>query len=101
MELRRQDVQSGAGDSERNLDVPESASGGMKCACSNQRLCEWPADGSISIDRPNVRDNKLIDCGKYLVLDSMGITARCPCLDDCFPDENASGILAAHALTWL
>ncbi len=58
-----------------------------------------PADGSISIDRPNAPDNKLIDCGKYLVLDSIGITARCPCLDNGVPDENAPGILAAHVLS--
>ena len=58
-----------------------------------------PLEDSISIDRPTVPDKKLIDCGKYLVLDSMGIAGRCPCHDDYVPGVSVTGILAAHALT--
>ncbi len=58
-----------------------------------------PLDDSISINRPIVLDNKLIDCGQSFVLDSTGIAGCCPCLDDYVPDESESGILAVHALT--
>lgn len=50
-----------------------------------------PADGSISISRPNAPDNKRIYFGKSLALDSMGTAARCLCLDDCAHDESESG----------
>ncbi len=58
-----------------------------------------PVDGSISINRPIVPDNKRIDCDKSSDLDLTGTAARCPCLDDCAPDDSASGIHATHALT--
>ena len=57
-----------------------------------------PVDGSISINRPNVPDNKLIDSGKSMVLDGTGRAERYPCLDDCVPHENALRIRAARAL---
>jgi hypothetical protein len=41
-----------------------------------------PVDGSISINRPNVPDNKRIDYGKSLALDSTGTAKHSPCLDD-------------------
>ena len=56
-----------------------------------------PVDGSISVNRPTVPDNKRIDSGKSLAPDSTGTVARCPCLDDCAPDDSASGILEAPA----
>ena len=58
-----------------------------------------PVDGSISIILPNVPDNKRADFGESLALDSMEISARCLSLDDFVPDDSASGILVAHALT--
>jgi 5'-nucleotidase len=47
-----------------------------------------PVDGSISISRPTVPDNKRIDSGKSLAPDSTGTAAHCPCLDDCAPHDS-------------
>ena len=57
-----------------------------------------PVDGSISISRPNVPDNKPIDSGKSMVLDGTGKAERYPYLDDFVPHENALRIREARAL---
>ena len=56
-----------------------------------------PPNGNSSINRPNVPDNKRLDSGKSLALDSTGTTECCSYLDDCAPDESAPGILETHA----
>jgi len=58
-------------------------------------------DGSISINRPDVPDNKRVDPGKLLAPDSMGKAAHYPCLDDSFPHDNALRIREARASTRL
>lgn len=44
-------------------------------------------DGSISIDHPNLPDNKQIESSKSLTFDLTGIIARCPRFADCAPDK--------------
>ena len=58
----------------------------------------WPIDDSISINRPNVPDNKPIDSGKSMALDWTGKAEHYPCLDDFVPHENALRIREARAL---
>ena len=57
-----------------------------------------PVDGSISINRPNVPDNKRIDPGTLMAPDSMEKAAHYPCLDDSVPHDNALHIRAVRAL---
>ena len=57
-----------------------------------------PVDGSISINRLNVPDNKPIDSGKSMALDWTGKAEHYPCLDDCVPHENVFRIREARAL---
>ena len=57
-----------------------------------------PVDGSISINRPNVPDNKPIDSGKSMALDCTGKAEHYPCLDDCVPLEDALRIREARAI---
>lgn len=56
-----------------------------------------PVDGSISINRPDVPDNKRVHPGKLLAPDAMGKAAHYLCLDDSSLHENVSRIREARA----
>ena len=56
-----------------------------------------PVDGSASINRRDILDNKQIDRGKMYVPDPMGKAAHCLCLDGFSLDENVLGFREARA----